>query len=758
MFKGLVSLHRSLISRLIVLVGFVLLLSISIWAYFTIDYQKKNALKGMAELCDRLGTTVKLGAHYAMTLNSRDDINEITKNIGRQEGIENIRIYNKQGEIKFSNKPEEVDTTTTIKAEACDICHRNEPPAEALDLSHRTRIFQLPGGPRLLGVISPIYNEPGCATETCHVHPQDKKVLGAVDLVVSLKETDASIKAYESRLIVHAIISFFVTSTIIGSFLIVFLRRPIKKLISWTNHIAQGRYHHPIDARWNDEIGQLAGAISSMGKKIGEKQNELNKQRDEYQKLFEEVPCYITVQDRDLRMLTYNRAFASQFSPRPGEFCFEVYKGQTDRCAVCPVLETFEDGRSHSSEQTGLTRDGKLSSWICRTTPLRDSSGAIAAVMEMSVDVTERKDLEEEIRKSEQKYREIFNNIPNPIFVLDCADLKILDVNDIATATYGFSKAELAGMSFLELFQEEQSRDFAHEIRNTASVNQVRQRTKDGRAIFVNIRISPSEYLGRETLLVSTSDITKRLMAEQHLIQASKMATLGEMATGIAHELNQPLSVIKTASSFIVRKISRDEAIKPETLRIMAEEIDSHVDRASQIINHLREFGRKSEVEKERVNINEVIKNALEIFIQQLKLRKIEVVKDFAEDLPPILGNANRLEQVFINLLINARDAIEAKSGEDWQDIPKQISLSSRVRDGKVTVQVKDTGTGIPKSVLDRIYEPFFTTKQVGKGTGLGLSISYGIVQDYEGTIQVETKENEGSNFIIEFPASSEAP
>jgi histidine kinase len=327
-------------------------------------------------------------------------------------------------------------------------------------------------------------------------------------------------------------------------------------------------------------------------------------------------------------------------------------------------------------------------------------------------------------------------------------------VNDLAIITYGYSKEELIGVSFLDLFQKGHRRDFAHELRNADSINQVRQRTKDGRTIHVNIRISPSEYLGRETFLVSTSDITKRLMAEQQLIQASKMATLGEMATGIAHELNQPLSVIKTASSFIVKKIKKDEPIKPEILRTMAEEIDSHVDRASKIINHLREFGRKSEVHKERVDINQVIENALAIFMQQLKLREIEVEKRLAADLPPILGNANRLEQVFINLLINARDAIEAKSEENGRITAKKITLRTRRSKKNVVIEVKDTGTGIPKSLLDKIYEPFFTTKQVGKGTGLGLSISYGIVQDYEGTIRVETEEKVGSNFIVQFPAS----
>ncbi len=136
------NIYHSLISRLILLVGLILFVSISTWAYFNIEYQKKNAIDGIVEEVDRLGNTIKLGTHYAMMLNSREDINEIIKNIGRQQGIENVRIYNKQGQIKFSNKSEEVDQVTSIKAEACDICHRTDPPLEAVDIQSRTRIIE----------------------------------------------------------------------------------------------------------------------------------------------------------------------------------------------------------------------------------------------------------------------------------------------------------------------------------------------------------------------------------------------------------------------------------------------------------------------------------------------------------------------------------------------------------------------------------------------------------------------------------------
>jgi histidine kinase len=421
------------------------------------------------------------------------------------------------------------------------------------------------------------------------------------------------------------------------------------------------------------------------------------------------------------------------------------------------VAKTFETGVTHESEEIVVNKDGTESWWLVRTAPIRNSAREIAAVMEMSLDITQLKHLEKEIRRSEEKYHSIFNNIPNPVFVLDAETMKILDCNDSVSSVYSLHRREVLNRCFLDFFEPVDREHYQTQLRTANILNQVRQITADGKTIYVNVHVSPSEYLGRAALLVTTSDITKRLMAEQQLIQASKMATLGEMSAGVAHELNQPLSVIKTASNYLLKKARKKEAIDDQILTTMAEEIDSHVDRASKIINHLREFGRKAEVKKEKVQVNEAMTRALEIFRQQLKLREIEVIREFDPDLPLILADANRLEQVFINLLINARDAIEEKcEREDRGKMAKKIHLKTSFQGALVTLEVRDTGTGIPEAIVDKVFEPFFTTKKVGQGTGLGLSISYGIVQDFHGIIKVETREGEGSNFIVQFPVAGE--
>jgi histidine kinase len=316
---------------------------------------------------------------------------------------------------------------------------------------------------------------------------------------------------------------------------------------------------------------------------------------------------------------------------------------------------------------------------------------------------------------------------------------------------YGCSKDYATKRSFLDMFSEEDIDYYALKLRTSTFLGQAKHKTQDGGTLYVNIRISPSEYNGQRVLLVTTSDITKRLETEQQLLQASKMATLGEMATGVAHELNQPLAVMESASSFLLRKLKKEEKIEDEHLQLMAEKITANVDRATKIINHLREFGRKTDVSLEKVQVNHLLTRAHELLSQQLKVRGIEVVWQLAEGLPLIMADSGRLEQVFVNLLLNARDAIEDKLATAvMKKGSEKITLTTTTDGNKVTVEVSDTGMGIPQDQLEKIFEPFFTTKSVGKGTGLGLSISYGIIKDCGGNIRV--KPGKGARFIIEFP------
>jgi C4-dicarboxylate-specific signal transduction histidine kinase len=197
----------------------------------------------------------------------------------------------------------------------------------------------------------------------------------------------------------------------------------------------------------------------------------------------------------------------------------------------------------------------------------------------------------------------------------------------------------------------------------------------------------------------------------------------------------------------------KGQPVDRDDLDELADDMSREVDRAAGIINHLRQFGRKSEVVAHRVDINGSIRGVFTILGQQLRVHGIELKLDLDESLPPIMADENRVEQVFVNLVNNARDSmLDRKAGGHAG--PNVLTVRSFLEQGRVTATVSDTGPGIPESIRGRLFEPFFTTKETGKGTGLGLSISYGIVRDYKGAIDFITCEGAGATFIVSFPES----
>jgi len=231
---------------------------------------------------------------------------------------------------------------------------------------------------------------------------------------------------------------------------------------------------------------------------------------------------------------------------------------------------------------------------------------------------------------------------------------------------------------------------------------------------------------------------------QEQLVQARKLATLGELTTGVAHELNNPLN---NTALFLGNAIDHIELGATDNGRVVHDlrRAMQQVCKATEIISHLRTFGRAAPVSRQPILLRRVIEQALSLLQEQLRLREVEVTVDLGPEEPVVLGNPIQLEQVFINLLTNARDAVA--------DAPrKAIRISGAVGAGAVEVAVADTGHGIPLELEPRVFDPFFTTKEVGKGMGLGLSITYGIIKEHGGTISVGSPPGEGAAFRIQLP------
>jgi PAS domain S-box-containing protein len=398
---------------------------------------------------------------------------------------------------------------------------------------------------------------------------------------------------------------------------------------------------------------------------------------------------------------------------------------------------------------------GKFGKWCFFTAaPIKSSDGSIIGAIETLWDRTAYK-------LAEDKYFSLFNNDPNPIFILNSQTLQILDLNQRAQDFYGYGRKDLIGTSFLELGEENDWRLEEGLQSITADQSCLFSRKchfrKDGQSFFVNINVCSSKIGTEEVLIANTTDITESVEKDTQLIQASKMTTLGQMAAGMAHEINQPLNVIQVCADFLLKMLRKGKNLTESDLKKIATDLRENVGRAAQIISHMRDFSRQSQMVHHKVNINDPIKDVFKVLGHQLKAHEIELNLDLSQSLLLIIADHNRLEQVFINLVTNAIDAMDEKEAQtNGAVVEKILTIRSWNENGYVLVNVSDTGIGMSREVINKIFEPFFTTKAVGKGTGLGVSISYGIVQDYEGIIEIDSKVGEGSTFRLRFPAAGQ--
>jgi signal transduction histidine kinase len=246
---------------------------------------------------------------------------------------------------------------------------------------------------------------------------------------------------------------------------------------------------------------------------------------------------------------------------------------------------------------------------------------------------------------------------------------------------------------------------------------------------------------------------------QAQLVQTAKLASIGELAAGVAHELNQPLMVIRTTAQILIRSLQK---LPPERVEEHLKTVERNTFRMMNIINHLRAFSRQSSAMLIDVDINRLLEEAFLMVGEQLRLRDIGVEKNLAPELPLCCGNPNQLEQVFLNLITNARDAITEKIEKTGSQTKckGRLDITTRISSEypkHIEILFKDNGYGIPPELVEKIFDPFFTTKEVGKGTGLGLSISYGIIKDHKGGITVEETSSEGTTFKICLPGAVEA-
>ena len=433
------------------------------------------------------------------------------------------------------------------------------------------------------------------------------------------------------------------------------------------------------------------------------------------------------------------------------------------KASVGEVLERALLGEETANYEFPLfTKSGNRVDVLLNSTTRRDASGRIIGVVGVGQDITELKKVLAEQASIANEMTQLVDTANAPIFGID-AQGKVNEWNQQAANITGFNKMEVMGLDLVADFIKDNYKASVGEVLEKALKGEETANyefplfTKSGDRVDILLnsttrRDASGCIVGvvgvgqdiTELNQVRVEQETERKLAAAQIIQSSKLATLGEMATSVAHELNQPLNVIRMAAGNSRRKIFKG-IIDPQYLNDKLERIEGQTARAAAIIDHMRMFGREAKESPEPIDPRNIVINALDLMGEQLRLAGIEIVTEFAENCTSILGHSIQMEQVILNLLTNARDAMVEAAGE------AKITLKVFQVDDFIHITSEDTGSGIPDDVLSRIFEPFYTTKEMGKGTGLGLSVSYGIIRDMNGTIFAENIHN-GARFTITLP------
>ncbi len=472
----------------------------------------------------------------------------------------------------------------------------------------------------------------------------------------------------------------------------------------------------------------------------------------------------VVITDREGRIVWVNPAFTSITGYEPSDVLGQapniLKSGQHGSAFYLDLWATILSGRIWHGELVNRRKDGTLYTEEMTITPVRSPEGAIEHFVAVKRDVSERERSRETLRRSEEYYRALIENALDVVVVLN-ADGTYRYASPAVERILGYRPGELVGTNAFDLIHEDDVArirgifDPASNVPGFAASAQYRVRHRDGTwRVMEATGSNLVDVAAVAGIVVNARDVTERMRAEEaerrlqsHLAQSEKLAAMGELLAGVAHELNNPLSVVLGYASILV-KLARDGAADPRV-----EKIRQAAERCARIVKNFLMLGRQHAPESARVDLNGLVRDTLEMLAYPLRIDTIEVALDLADGMELLWADPHQLQQVITNLVTNAHHAMREIRG------PRRLTIATGFDGGsaRASLVVTDTGPGIPSDVERRLFEPFYTTKPLGQGTGLGLPICKGIVEGHGGTISVEGRPGEGARFIVSLPVGAPA-
>jgi len=594
-----------------------------------LGFHRRQKLDEFQLFTTRLSELMEVGLEHGMLRNDLGVVKEMVDRLSQHEGVENIVIVNKKGQVKIASSGQEVGRVLDRMDPTCQICHRHLPENRS-----KTVVFAREGGSRFFRTVKPILNKPKCFG--CH-NPTDK-INGVLIADFSMANFDKEMLASIKTMGASIFITVIGTTLVIGLLINKVVLRRLGKFSRLTRLVSAGDLGQEVDVTGKDEIGELARSFNTMTVNLKKSLMEISKGKDYLENLINSIEDEIMVIDRNYLIVSANHALLSRVGKSKeevvGKPCYEVSQKALEPCAgphkACPARETFDTGRSSQTVHIHPLEEEERHVEV-HASPVRDEGGAVHQVVEISRDVTQRKRLEE------------------------------------------------------------------------------------------------------------------------RLLQSERLISLGQLAASVAHEINNPLTGILTYTNLLLRRLEKHPLpnLDLEDFRRHLSTIGEETARCGRIVLNLLDFSRQSEYNPLPVDVNQIVNKSLQLLEHKIKKHEdIKIVKDLGPGELVIHGDFNQLQQVFMNIVLNAAQAMP-KGGT--LVIRTQMSPDRRFAD----IRFEDTGCGIPKEHLKKVFDPFFTTKNAGKGLGLGLSVAYGIVAKHGGAIHVDSKLGKGTTFIVELPLAT---
>ena len=374
-----------------------------------------------------------------------------------------------------------------------------------------------------------------------------------------------------------------------------------------------------------------------------------------------------------------------------------------------------------------------------------------------------RRKAEKLLKKSEKMFRTLMNASPEANIKMDL-DSTITALSNIAPEIFGFEKKnELRGKLFWDFVLPEELHKIQKifdEILSDGPIQDIETTLvkKDKSTFFAEISLTLIEKRegAPKAYMAIIRDVTQRKKMDVQLIHNARLVSLGEMATGIAHEINQPLNTISLTLDNFLYEVNRIESIDKSYFKSKSDKIFDNIYRIRDIIEHIRDFSRYQDDHLlVAFDLHKSITNAISMISEEFKYKEIDLITDFEKTDSHVLGNVYKFEQVILNLLTNAKDALDEKKKSASDDTRLYVKIHTFSEGDYIFVAVEDNGSGIKASEIDKVLLPFYTTKEEGKGTGLGLSISYGIIKEMKGTFEIQSKPGVGTTMLIRIPVEN---